>query len=241
MAVAQPLAIANDLGPSVEQHARMIRAAADHGARLVIFPELSLTGYDRGLGADDAISVDDAPIAELVEVVASCGAAAVVGAPVRAGDGLAIASHCIGVSGEVATYTKQVLHPGEEIAFRPGRGGAPLALDRDVVGLAICAEVSDRAHVQAAAAAGASLYAASCFFTPAGVAGHAADLAGYAGELGLGVLMANYGGPSGGFDSGGRSAIWSDTGQCLATAPQAGPGLLVAERRDSVWSGRRIA
>ena len=58
-AVAQAISIPGDVAENVARHVRLAAVAARQGARLVVFPELSLTSYDMGLTARDAIALDD--------------------------------------------------------------------------------------------------------------------------------------------------------------------------------------
>ena len=52
------------------------------------------------------------------------------------------------------------------------------------------------------------------------------------------VVLANFGGPSGGLASGGGSAIWSETGELLVQLETNGPDLAVAVARQDRWRGR---
>src|SRR3982074_2205223 len=76
IAVAQPLCIAYDVAANAAIHAGAIRSA---GARVVVFPELSLTGYE--LDAP-AITAEDPRLAPIVEACTKAGSLALVGAPV---------------------------------------------------------------------------------------------------------------------------------------------------------------
>ena len=75
--VAQPVLISLDVAANALAHAAAVRAA---GARIMVFPELSLTGYE--LDAP-AIASDDPRLAPIVEACAETGAIALVGAPFR--------------------------------------------------------------------------------------------------------------------------------------------------------------
>ena len=58
-AVVQSIPAPGDLSRAVSDHARLAVQAAHRGARLAVFPELSLTGYDLGLtrAVADAVPV----------------------------------------------------------------------------------------------------------------------------------------------------------------------------------------
>ena len=76
LAVAQPACVAHDVAANATAHAALVRVA---GARVVVFPELSLTGYEL-----DAKTVDvgDPRLDELVQACAASGTVALAGAPV---------------------------------------------------------------------------------------------------------------------------------------------------------------
>ena len=68
--------------PNVDEHVRLIEDAESHGARLVVFPELSLTGYNLPLLADDDawLRPDDPRLGDLHEICRRTGITAVAGA-----------------------------------------------------------------------------------------------------------------------------------------------------------------
>ncbi|HEY2280330.1 MAG TPA: carbon-nitrogen hydrolase family protein [Streptosporangiaceae bacterium] len=76
VAVAQPPCVAHDVAANAWAHASAIRTA---GARVVVFPELSLTGYEL-----DAAPVDpgDERLQPIVAACADTGTVALAGAPV---------------------------------------------------------------------------------------------------------------------------------------------------------------
>jgi predicted amidohydrolase len=55
IAAAQLTSIAGEIESNVANHPRFGTIAAEHGARLVVFPELSLTGYEPGIARSSAI------------------------------------------------------------------------------------------------------------------------------------------------------------------------------------------
>lgn len=57
----------------------------------------------------------------------------------------------------------------------------------------------------------------------------------------MGVLMANHGGPSGAYQSAGRSAFWAPGGELVVAAPGAGNALLIASRATGRWRGEVLA
>jgi predicted amidohydrolase len=228
VAVIQSLARPGDVPGSVARHVELAHRAAREGARLAVFPELSLTGYDRGLTRSDAIAPDDARLNSLQRVADQQGLLIIAGAPLDSPGGLLIGALCFVPHRGVVTYSKRFLHEGEEVAFVAGPGGESLMLDGETVCVAICAEIAHPEHAREAAANGAGIYAASCFITPGGYAHDAGLLAGYAQEHRMAVLMANYGAPTSQWQSAGGSAIWSSDGSLLAKGPSEGEAVVIA-------------
>ncbi len=240
VAVAQTVPVAGDLSHNLRQHLALITQAHAAGAQLILFPELSLSGYDLPRISEWVTGPEDPALTPLREAARQTGMLLIAGAPVYSLDGADI---CIGSllftpEGRIHLYRKQHLHPGEEKFVVPGPPGVelfPWAGER--VALAICADTTHSSHASDAAAAGATVYAASVFWTPGGYGHDAAMVQSYARDYALTVLIANYGGPCGGFESGGQSAGWAPGGQLVASAPAQGAHLLVATRSGQTWRG----
>jgi len=229
VAVVQSIAVPGDLPRAVRDHARLAIQAAQHGACLAVFPELSLTGYHLALKRADALTPGDSRLQMLQQVADAHDIVIIAGAPIETTHGLLIGALCFAPHRPAATYTKRFLHQGEEKIFAPGAGGDPLSIHDHVVGCAICAEITHPEHATEAAQRGADIYAASCFITPDGYTYDTGLLAGYAREHRMTVLMANFGNGNGTWLTAGRSAIWSHTGELLIQGPPEGEAVLVAK------------
>ena len=235
LAVAQFMASPRALSRNVRRHARLASIAAEHGTHLVLFPELSLTGYERGLTLSDALDPRDERLQPLHRLATEHAITVVPGAPVASDGNLLIGAFAFHPDGSLSVYEKQYLHAGEERVFKPGTGGAVFPVAGESVGVAICADITHPEHARATASSGATVYAASCFLTERGYALDAAQLQHYAREHRMIVLMSNYGGPTGGWASAGRSAIWSEEGTLLAAAPATGEALVIGKRKNGRW------
>ncbi|MEU4443869.1 carbon-nitrogen hydrolase family protein [Actinosynnema sp. NPDC050801] len=214
IAVAQPRCTPYDVAANVAAHAEAVRAA---GARVVVFPELSLTGYHF-----------DAPVVpfELVEpLVAACaetGAVALAGAPV-AGAHIGVAH--IGVlevsgAGVRVAYRKMWLGGGEPTRFRPGDAPAVVEVDGVRLGLAVCRDTGVPRHAADTVALGVDVYVA-------GVLEHSRDWGvldararRVAADHGVWVAAASFAGSTGeGYESAaGRSAVWDPSGGMIVSA-----------------------
>src|SRR4051794_29230778 len=80
IAVAQTCPVAGDVLANLDEHIRLARLAATEGAEVVVFPELSLTGYELALAKDLAFSENDPRMSTLLDLAAANGTTLVVGA-----------------------------------------------------------------------------------------------------------------------------------------------------------------
>lgn len=222
VAAAQPAIIPGDLDATVAAHADAVRAA---GARLVAFPELSLTGY---LPDAPLVDPDDPRLAPLVAACAEADAVALVGAPVFWQGAERIAVLLVDASGTRPAYAKMCLGDDEPDRFVAGPGPAVIDVDGWRVGLGVCKDTRILEHLRETRDAGVDLYVA-------GLVHHPAELDEFAGrarriseKMGVPVVFAGYAGELRDFGpTSGGSGIWDAAGAVLA---QAGPetGAVVA-------------
>ena len=234
IAAAQSHSVTGDIGANVTRHCVFADAAASAGVQLLVFPELSLSGYDLpGLGAA-ALTADDAHLAPLSARATRHNMTIVAGAPLRNRSGLpfigAIAFH---PDGRTTSYRKHFLHDGEEQFAAPGSAISQIIDVRGVpVALAICFDTSKQQHLHAAVMAGATLYVAGSVITPAGYAQELNLLASHAKLFSMGILLANHAFETGGYQSAGGSAIWLPDGQLLINAPGPGEFLVIGDENN---------
>jgi predicted amidohydrolase len=247
IAVAQTCPVRGDVQANLEEHVRLARVAATEGARVVLFPELSLTGYELDSASALAFSEDDPRLSSLLDAASSHGMTLIVGAPVRIGPCLHIGAFILLPDRTTGLYTKHTLGtfsaaascdgtvpPAEGTVFQPGDRNPLVRFDGNVAAVAVCADTGRPYHPQQAAARGARTYLASMFVIPSELDSERAKLRDYALRHSMMVAFANFGSPSGGLASGGRSAIWSETGELLVQLEPSGAGVaVVTETRQS--------
>ncbi|MFG1927389.1 carbon-nitrogen hydrolase family protein [Cryptosporangium sp. NPDC048952] len=221
LAVAQPLVTSFDVAANAVAHAEAVRAAR---ARVVVFPEMSLTGYEF---TADPLSPDDARLTPLIAACADTGSIALAGAPVG-GAGRSIGMLVVDGGGVRVGYRKQYLGGGEPAVFVPGTGPVVIEVDGWRLGLAICKDTGVEQHAADTAALGMDVYVA-------GVLEHASDFGvpaeravRIAAAHGVPVAIASFAGSSGeGFErAAGGSGVWAADGAVLARAGTL-PGELV--------------
>jgi predicted amidohydrolase len=220
IAVAQPLCPSYDVAANAMTHAATIRSV---GARVVVFPELSLTGYE--LDAP-AISVADRRLTPIIEACASTGSLALVGAPV---DGEAGRSHiamlAVDGNGAGVAYRKMWLGGAEPDRFNPGTEPVVIEIDGWRLGLAICKDTGISQHASDTAALGIDAYVAGVLESAedAAVLGDRARRV--AADHHVWVAIASFAGSTGGgyTEAAGRSGIWSPDGAVVSrTGPEIG-------------------
>ena len=211
LAVAQPLCHSHDIVGNAERHAAAVRAA---GARVVVFPELSLTGYEL-----DAAPLDpaDARLAPLVAACADTGALALAGAPVA---GRHIAVLAVDGDGARVAYRKMWLGGAEPRHFRPGPEPAVLEVDGWRLGLAVCRDTGVPAHAEATVARGVDAYLAGVLESDDDAAVPEERARRIATAHGLWVAVASFAGATGGgyARAAGGSGVWSPAGIAVVRA-----------------------
>lgn len=243
IAVAQTCPLKGDVQTNLDEHVRLARLAATEGAAVVVFPELSLTGYELTLAADLAFSEDDPRLSPLLDVAANHRMILVVGAPVRVGASLYIGAFILSPDRTTELYTKHhlgafppsarcdscdgIVPPAEATVFQPGDRNPLIRFGSNIAAVAICADIGRPAHAQRAADRNADTYLASMFVIPSDLEGEVSKLSRYAAHHRMMTALANFGGPSGGLRSAGRGAIWSETGELLVQLEAHGSGIAI--------------
>jgi predicted amidohydrolase len=210
IAVAQPRVEPLDLAVNATRHAAAVHAAA---ARVVVFPEMSLTGYE--LDAP-TVAPDDPRLAPLIEACTARDTVALVGAPV---EGPYIAMLAVDRNGVRVAYRKQHPHTSEE-RFLAGPSPEVLEVDGWRLGLAICRDTGVEEQVTRTAALGIDAYVAGVLDAPEGDAVVAERARRVTAEHGVWVAVSSFAGPTGGgyTESAGRSGIWTPDGRVAARA-----------------------
>lgn len=208
IACAQPSVVAHDVDGNVSRHAEAIRRAA---ARVVVFPEMSLTGY---VFDASPLEPDDRRLEPISLASAETGSLALVGAPVAEGRHRYIAMLAVTGTGVSVAYRKMSLASEEALWFAPGEEPAVVAVDGWRLGLAICKDTGEPGHAAATATLGMDVYAAGVLESAVDAGVPRSRARRVARDHGVWVAMASFAGPAGeGFDRGaGGSGIWRPDG-----------------------------
>lgn len=240
LAVAQTDCALGDVDGNLSRHLALVERARGAGADLLLFPELSLTGY--GLGADTprvAMAADDPRLARLA---AAAGAMTVVAGFVEEGE----AAHFYNAAavlrgGGVAFVHRKLNLPtygnlAEGKLFAAGRTVATVPLGGPWrAAVMVCADVWNPALVHLAAADGATLLLVPTNSAVDAVGGQFSNPQGWDVALrfyglmyGMPVAMANRVGTEGDARFWGGSRIVDPFGEVSASASGEAEGLITA-------------
>lgn len=228
--LAQTASIKGDIAANIFGHKRLIDKAVAQKADLIIFPELSLTGYEPKLAEGLAMNLNDTRLDPFQEISDAKNIIIGVGAPLKAEHGTYISLILFQPQQVRSSYSKQYLHEDEEPFFVCGPQASGVLNTEPLIALAICYEISIPEHAEGASQYGARIYIASVAKTVSGVEKANQRLSEIASEYGMTVLMSNCIGPCDGDTGGGKSAIWNEHGEMVEVLDDQEEGILIYTR-----------
>jgi len=227
VALAQQNFVVGDLRGNAERIVRLAREARANGARLIVFSELSLTGYS----PEDLLLRDDfiAAAADAVEEVARAAAGGIdliVGAPVREHGHLFNAALHLS-DGRIAHRCRKRSLPNYEVFdekryFSAGPDEACVfRVDGVALGLTVCEDIWQPHAAADAARAGADCLVnlSASPFDVAKQARRDETLRARIGETGLPVIYVNQVGGQDDLVFDGDSRVFNRAGRCVFRAP----------------------
>lgn len=228
IAVAQTAPLKGDISGNIARHLALIRIAAEEKADMIIFSELSLTGYEPSLASGLATVPEDPRFGVFQEQADTQRMIIGAGIPLKIGPGVSISMLLFSPGNPVEIYSKQYLHEDELPYFVPGITTAR-CIDQYRVGLAICYELSVPEHSLNEFRKGKTIYIASAAKTKQGVERAHEQLKEIAVKYQMTVLLSNCTGICDGEIAGGRSAAWDRNGKMLGLMDDQQEGLLILD------------
>jgi predicted amidohydrolase len=227
--VAQTKPFKGDIQRNIDHHNKLIDLAVSHGAETIIFPELSLTGYEPELSKELATDKDDSRFEVFQKISNTRQIIIGVGVPTKNNAGTCISIVLFQPHKTRQLYSKKYLHPDEEAFFISGQNTIGLAGDKTNIALAICYELSVPGHSEKAFNSGAEIYIASVAKSVAGVEKAIESLSGIATKYSMTVLMANCIGHCDNFESGGKTSAWNNKGLLAGQLNDTDEGILIID------------
>ncbi|PJR04049.1 carbon-nitrogen hydrolase family protein [Avrilella dinanensis] len=227
IAVAQIESIKGNIEENLKTHLIWINKAIQNKADLVIFPELSVTGYEPEIAESLATNQNDARLDVIQNLSDNNGITIGVGLPTKTEHDTFVSMIIFQPKKERITYSKQYLYPPEEPIFKAGKNPLVLNFETEVVSPAICYETTNKAHCEFAKRNNATIYIASVLSSINGIDSELKLLSDIAKNNSLITFMSNYVGKSGGYDCAGKSSIWNEKGELIGQLGDKEEGLII--------------
>jgi predicted amidohydrolase len=229
IAVAQTRPVRGNIQRNIEHHIRLVELAAENGAEIIIFPELSVTGYEPSRAKQLATDEGDSRFAVFQQLSDKNEIYIGVGVPTTSEDGIHISLVLFQPDQPPRVNSKMYLHADENPFFIPGSNLPELIINNTHIALAICYEISIPEHAEIAYSNGAQIYIASVAKTVKGVEKALHRLSDIARKYGMTVFMSNSVGMCEDGECGGQSSVWDDTGVLLGELNELGEGVLMLD------------
>ncbi len=225
--VAQTRSITGDIQRNIESHKKFVALANANGADIIIFPELSLTGYEPALAETLATTQEDRRF-DIFQEISDAGPLTIgVGVPTKQATGICISLVLFQPHQPRQTYAKQYLHPDEEEFFVSGQNFTGLIGGQANIALAICYELSIPDHAEQAFQRGAQVYIASVAKFANNIDKATKRLSEIAHTYARPVLMSNCVGHADGDVCVGQTSMWNDRGVLVGQLDDTREGIII--------------
>lgn len=212
---------------NIKNHLRVIEAAIELSADLIIFSELSITGYEPTL-AKELIRDIDGPMFEPFQDLSDQNNIAIgIGLPTKTSKGLNISMLIFRPAQKRIIFSKELLHEDELPYFVCGTKPPFMTIKGQKIAIGICYETLQRVHFEQAIENGADLYIASVAKSEKGIQKAYAHFPTLAKEFKTPILMSNCVGFCDNFLSRGQSAVWDENGNLVSQLDKERQGILV--------------
>jgi predicted amidohydrolase len=227
--VAQTRPVKGDVQSNIDNHKELIDLAVSNEADIVIFPELSLTGYEPELSKELATDRGDGRFDVFQNLSDTKEITIGVGIPTKHHTNICISMVLFHPRTPRQIYSKKYLHPDEEDYFVSGQNSTGLIRNITSVALAICYELSVPEHSENASKSGAEVYIASVAKSADGVEKAVKSLSDIATRYSMTVLMSNCIGECDGIECGGKTSIWNNKGLLVGQLNDTDEGILIID------------
>ena len=225
IALAQITPTIRKIEKSIEEHIYWIKLAKKQNAKLVVFPELSLTNYDPAFCIKNSINLTDKLFDRFQKLSDRLDISFAIGAPLKSKVGVNISMILFSKESKPFVYNKQFLHKDELQFFVEGDNKQPFPIPS--LSAAICYESTIEEHYNKAAQKGSDMYMVSVAKSVVGVKRNRKHLQNIARLHSMNILHVNYAGDCGEFIAGGETSVISKKGKVLAKLPSKEEGLLI--------------
>lgn len=226
---AQTRPAKGDMQSNIAKHKVLIDLAVSNGADIIIFPELSITGYEPELAKELATDSSDSRFDDFQKTSDVKQITIGIGVPTKNDGGIRISMIIFQPGQPRQTYSKQYLHEDEYPYFTNGDQQLFLDIDNNKIAPAICYESLLPQHSDHAFKNGAGIYIASVAKSANGVEKAYRHFPQVAAAYSMPVLMANCTGPCDNFESAGKTSAWNNKGVLAGQLNEKDEGILIMD------------
>jgi len=214
---------------NLQNHVSYIKKASQDGCKMILFPELSVTGYEPKLAKELALDLKDERLAQFQSLSNQKDIIIVLGAPIKTEHGITISLVIFQPNKPQRCYSKQQLHSDELPYFVCGKEQIILTIGAQKIAPAICYESLQESHLLNAKELGATIYVASVAKPQRGIDKAQAYFPKMAQKHEIPILLCNNVGFNDNFLSTGQSTSWDMNGKQGKTLEESEEGLLIVE------------
>ena len=225
--IAQISSVRGDINANLAKHRMLIERAATEEVDVIIFPELSVTGYEPTLAAELAVTLHHKVLDELQHLSMYHHIIIGAGVPLRSSDGVRISLVFFFPDGTRKASSKKFLHSDEEQFFVAGENLPIVVMRKLRVAPAICYEISVDAHLEEAIRHSPDIYIASVAKSTGSIDKSLKRLCSIAKDYRIPVMMSNAVGPADNFECAGKSTVWDSDGKVVIQFGPRDEGLLI--------------
>lgn len=241
IAISQIRSYRNDTEKNIRKHIKFIELASKHNSDLILFPEMSLTGYETENANGLIFEMNDIRLNEFKLLSEKYNQIIIVGAPIRIESKMYIGSFIILPNKDIEVYVKKYLHEGEELYFESRKDfDFQIKLKGNKISCAICYDIEVDNHIRNAISNKSTLYLPSIFYSENGIDSGLKRLSFVSKTFSMPVMMSNYVGDSFGIKSGGRSSAWNENGELIISSNDKDECLLIITKKNEMWKGESV-
>lgn len=227
--IAQTNPVKGNITKNIQNHIKLIHLAIENDADIIVFPELSITGYEAELATQLATTKDDERFEQFQKISDANQIMIAIGLPTKSKKGICISLLIFQPHKTCKTYSKKHLHPGEEEYFVTGENLLPIPFKNHKIAFAICYETSVTEHTNTVFKNDATIYIASVLNSIKGVDKDINRISNIAKKYKTIAVMANFVGESGGYDCAGKSSIWNTKGDIIGQLDTKNEGIAIVD------------
>jgi predicted amidohydrolase len=231
VALCQLKPTAGNIGKNITRHLEFIEVAISNAADFIVFPELSLTGYEPALANQLAMNLADQRLDVFQEISNVNEIAIAVGLPCTSANGITISLAIFQPHVMINKYSKDFLHPDEYPNFIPGTNLMNLSVNDTKIALAICYELSVKEHIERSFSTSPDVYIASVAKSEKGVKLSEKILSETARKNATLVMMCNSVGLQDGGECAGTTSAWNPSGNMLCQLDTMHEGILFVDTK----------